>query len=383
MVSRLNFFVTLIGFLDTHLLIPIIALYAAVLGAGVGTVGLIVGLYSITNTFANFVGGRLVDRFSYKAPLISGLIGDAVAMFAYAFCRLPWHLALVRAFHGSSGGLVGPSTMSVMAKQASFSNRGRTMGFYGMAIATATLLGYGGGGIIASRLGYQYVFYIGGLLLVIAIVLAWLMPKEVGIKAEGASWGKDFRKVTELLIRKDLSLSYWAIFAQYFAFGGIVVLLPLYVAALGMTAFHVGMLLAAFSLMFILVQVPGGLLSDRIGRSTPTVAGLGLAFVSVLLLPLTETFGLIALFMALYGVGYGLLFPSVSALLADRTQPEEYGRATGIFHALITVGVAVGAPLMGWAAGFVGIKAGLSLSSIALFIALTLGVLTSIRSRHG
>ena len=383
MVSRLNFFVTLIGFLDTHLLIPIIALYAAALGAGVGIVGLIVGLYSITNTFANFVGGRLVDRFSYKAPLIGGLVGDAVAMFAYAFCRLPWHLALVRAFHGSSGGLVGPSTMSVMAKQASFSNRGRTMGFYGMAIATATLLGYGGGGIIASRLGYQYVFYIGGLLLVIAIVLAWLMPKEVGIKAEGASWGKDFRKVTELLIRKDLSLSYWAIFAQYFAFGGIVVLLPLYVAALGMTAFHVGMLLAAFSLMFILVQVPGGLLSDRIGRSTPTVAGLGLAFVSVLLLPLTETFGLIALFMALYGVGYGLLFPSVSALLADRTQPEEYGRATGIFHALITVGVAVGAPLMGWAAGFVGIKAGLSLSSIALFIALTLGVLTSIRSRHG
>jgi len=383
MTSRLNFFVTLIGFLDTHLLIPIIALYASALGAGVSIVGLTVGLYSITNTFANFVGGRLVDRFGYKSPLIGGLIGDAAAMFTYAFCRLPWHLALVRAFHGSSGGLVGPSTMSVMAKQASFSNRGRTMGFYGMAIATATLLGYGGGGLIASRLGYQYVFYIGGLLLIIALVLAWLMPREVGVKEEGASWGKDFRKVTELLARKDLSLSYWAIFAQYFAFGGIVTLLPLYVATLGMTAFHVGMLLAAFSLMFILVQFPGGLLSDRVGRLMPTAVGLSLAVVGVAALPVAKTLGFMVMFMALFGAGYGLLFPSISALVADRTQPEEYGRATGIFHALITVGVAVGAPLMGWAAGFIGIKAGLSLSSISLFIALTLGVLTLIRSRHG
>ncbi len=52
--------------------------------------------------------------------------------------------------------------------------------------------------------------------------------------------------------------------------------------------------------------------------------------------------------MALYGTAYGMLFPSISALVADHTILEERGMATGMFHALLTAGVAVGAPIMGW-----------------------------------
>lgn len=346
-IPQINFFVTLIGFLDTHLLIPVLALYAAALGAGVGTVGLIVGLYSVTNTLTNLLGGRLVDRFGHKAPLIAGLAGDAVAMFAYALCWSPWHLALVRLFHGGSGGLVGPATMTVVAKHSSPLRRGKAMGLYGMAIALSTLIGYGGGGIIASRFGYEYVFYVGGLLLIVAIALAGLMPKETVTVGNKASWGDSLKEVAWLLRNRHLRLPYWAIFAQYFAFGGIVTLLPLYVASLGMTAFHVGMLLATFSLMFISIQIPGGYLADNMGRIKPATLGLSLAGISVITLPLPTTFGLIAMIMAVYGIGYGLLFPSISAMVADFAGVGKYGRATGIFHALITVGVSTGAPLMG------------------------------------
>jgi MFS family permease len=378
-IPQLNFFVTLIGFLDTHLLIPVMALYATALGAGVGIVGFIIGLYSVSNTLSNLLGGRLVDRFGHKAPLIGGLVGDAIAMFGYALCQLPWHLALVRIFHGSSGGLVGPATMSVAARHSSKQYRGRSMAFYGMAIAIATLLGYGGGGIIAAQLGYQYVFYIGGLLLIIAVVLAGLMPREPGGPMIKAPTGDGFRKIIELLRKKNLRLSYWSIFAQYFAFGGIVALLPLYVKTLEMTAFHVGMLLATFSVMFIIIQIPAGRLSDRIGRVKPTALGLLLAGASVVTLPLVGNFAVMAGIMAVYGVGYGLLFPSISALLTDATSSEEYGRATGIFHALITVGVAVGAPIMGWIASFLGTKTSLSLSGAPLFIALVLAALAVFR----
>ena len=46
---------TFTGFLDTHLLLPIMALYAEELSAGIGIVGLIVGIYSITNIPAKWV----------------------------------------------------------------------------------------------------------------------------------------------------------------------------------------------------------------------------------------------------------------------------------------------------------------------------------------
>jgi len=168
--------VTFIGFLDTHLLIPVIALYASELGASVGVIGLIVGLYSLTNTPANIVCGRLVDRFGRKIPLLLGLIGDALSMFFYSVCRLPIHLALVRTIHGVSGGLVGPVTMSITADYSGEAKKGRAMGFYGMSLAAATLVGYGLSGVIVSRLGYKALFLFGTIMLTIGVILSFLLP---------------------------------------------------------------------------------------------------------------------------------------------------------------------------------------------------------------
>lgn len=146
--------------------------------------------------------------------------------------------------------------------------------------------------------------------------------------------------------------------------------MPLYVKSLGMEAFHVSMLLAIFAVMFILLQFPSGVLSDRTGRLTPTALGLLLGIVSLAALPFLSTFLLLLAAMVLYGTAYGLLFPSVSALVAERTVPEERGLATGIFHALLTAGVAIGAPVMGWVGEVWGVRLGLALSARMAVVAL-------------
>ena len=364
--------VTFLGFLDTHLLIPVMALYASELGASVGVIGLIIGLYSLTNTPANILFGRLVDRVGYKLPLIVGLIGDAVSMFLYSLCRLPVHLALVRVLHGTSGGVVGPATMSAIADYSGGSQKGRAMAFYGMSLAAATLVGYGLSGVLASRLGYKAVFLFGALLLAVGVMISLLLPghKQKGSIVGRPSAGEGWVKTKDLLKRKGLIVSYCSIFAQYFTFGGVVTLLPLYVKNLGMEAFHVGMLLAVFAIMFIIFQFPSGALSDKAGRLIPTASGLSLGIVSLVIMPSVTIFPLLAAVMALYGAAYGTLFPSISALVADHTTAEERGLATGIFHALLTVGVAIGALLMGWIGGMVGVELGLVLSAGILVLAL-------------
>lgn len=372
--------VTFLGFLDTHLLIPVLALYASELGASVAITGLIIGLYSLTNTPANILFGRLIDRVGYKVPLIAGLAGDALSMFFYSLCRMPLHLALVRVLHGISGGLVGPATMSATADYSDRAKKGRTMSFYGISLATATLVGYGLSGVIASRLGYDTLFIFGAIILTVGVILSFSLPgtRQRGSITIKASPGEGARKAKDLLKRKGLIVSYCSIFAQYFAFGGVVTLLPLYVRTLGMEAFHVGMLLAIFAIMFITVQIPSGILSDKVGRPIPIVSGLILSAVSLVLLPSMVTFPLLALASALYGTAYGILFPSISALIADHTIPEERGMATGIFHALLTAGVAIGAPVIGWAGGAVSIELGLILSSSIVVLAL-IAALTSLK----
>ena len=369
--------VTFLGFLDTHLLIPIMALYAATLGASVGIIGIIIGLYSIANTPANILLGRLIDRIDYKFPLIAGLIGDALSMFLYSICRLPIHLALVRTLHGASGGIVGPATMSATADYSNNTQKGgRAMSFYGMALAAATLVGYGMSGILVSRLGYQALFLFGTALLTVGAGISLLLPgasKRGGMPTKILPDG-GFKKVKDLLKRRGLAVAYSSIFAQYFTFGGVVTLLPLYVSSLGMEAFHVGMLLAIFAVMFIIIQLPSGALSDKIGRLAPTSIGLSLGIVSLVILSSVTTFSLLAVAMALYGIAYGMLFPSISALVTDHTILEERGLATGIFHALLTAGVAIGALVIGWAGETAGVKPGLVLSSGIMVIALAIAL---------
>ena len=53
--------VTFLGFLDTTLLIPVMALYAAGLGAGIGITGFIIDLYPIINALASILFGRVIE----------------------------------------------------------------------------------------------------------------------------------------------------------------------------------------------------------------------------------------------------------------------------------------------------------------------------------
>lgn len=367
-ISIINF----LSFLDVNLIIPMIALYAATLGAGPGAIGFLIGLYSVTNTPMNIIAGRFIDRAGYKLPLVVGLAGSAASMFGYSLTRLPIHLAIVRAVHGICGGLKSPAVMAAFTENASESQRGKVMSFYGMSLATANLVGFGLSGVIVSRLGYQALFLFGMAVLTAGAIMGLSLLKAERQKNPEvrASFRQDYGKVRSLLKRRGLPVSFLAIFAQYFAFGGIVTLLPLYVKNLSMDVFHVGMLLTTFTVVFIVMQFPSGLLSDRMGRLKLIYAGLSLGIVSLIILPLVTGFAALAITMALYGAAFGLLFPSVSAMIADQTLPEERGMASGIFHALLTAGVAIGAPVMGGIGSVMGIEMGLALCPAILVVAL-------------
>ena len=47
--------------------------------------------------------------------------------------------------------------------------------------------------------------------------------------------------------------------------------------------------------------------------------------------------------MAVFGLGYGLVFPAATALVASATGADRRGMAFGVFYAVYSLGVVVGA----------------------------------------
>jgi MFS family permease len=104
-----------------------------------------------------------------------------------------------------------------------------------------------------------------------------------------------------------------------------------------MTA-HLPLLWVVLHLVKSATSVPGGALSDRVGRRRVIIAGWGL-YAAVYLGfaaagTAAEAWGL----FALYGLFFGLTEGTEKALVADLVGPSDRGVAFGLYH--LTVGLA-------------------------------------------
>lgn len=362
--------VTFLGFIDTYLLIPVLSLYAVELGAATWMAGVIVASYSIINTGANIPFGRIVDKIGRRTPLIIGLAVDALSLLLYAVTSSPTHLLLVRIMHGLSGALIGPATMALMADYAPPLRRGRQMGFYGAALGLTVLAGFMVSGLATKWWGFHGVFYVGSALLAVGALISFMLPRDgPPFKSKGKRFNtQDLAALVRLLRSRNLLGSYSALFMQIFTLGAVTVLFPLYVVERGMTSVDVAILLTVFAAVFVAVQLPCGALSDRVGRRTPAAIGLASSTIALSLLPGMQSWTLWAAAMVLYGGGYGLLFPSISALVTDNVAEDQRGLGMGIFHAMLTAGAATGAISMAALATLTNVGSALAATSTAAAI---------------
>jgi len=335
---------TMLGTMDSNALVPIIALYALHVGADVFQMGIIVGLYSAVHAPANLLFGRLTDRIGRTRTLQVGIAWDAVSLVLYSFATGPWTLALARITHGVGGGLVGPSTMSLVADASSPERKGRAMALYGMSLALAVIIGFGMAGPIVSRLGFAMLFYVLAIALVGGFVVSLTVSEPARTTGtRGLAWSR----LLAYARRPGPAAGYASIFSLYFILGAFTALVPPHLQAeLGYGPLLVGLSFTAFAIFSILLHYPAGILSDRYGPAMASVIGLVAVALAMAIIPLVrDTPSLLAL-MALFGVGHGFVFPSSSALVSKGADPDQHGVVTGLFYALLVAGVAIGAPTM-------------------------------------
>lgn len=338
--------VVLVSFCDNFSQFPVIAPYARSLGATPAFIGVVVAAYSATNLAGNVLAGFMIDRFGRKRLLVIGLLTTAGVLLVYAVVRYPSELVAVRAAHGLAAAILAPAAFTLLGDIFPRESRGRAMGANGALIALAAMVAPALGGIVRDRWGFVAVFLTVAALVAGAALLAQLFVRETHHPKTGDH--ATLPVLLALATRRSLSLAYVPAIALTFGLGTLVTYLPLHLSDLGHGGAQTGVAFSAFAVLAMLAMAsPLGRIGDVRGRLQPLAWGLSLAGVGLALLPAWQQLPAILACMALYGLGFGLVFPAANAQVADVTIPSERGSAFGLFYGFYSVGVILGATISG------------------------------------
>lgn len=327
---------------------PTIGPYARHLGADALGMGIAVAAYSVTNLLFNIVGGIMLDRSGRRRLLLLGLIFAAGSMLLYAYAGNVTSLILMRLIHGAAGGILVPAVFTMIADLAPAGAGGRAMGRAGALIGMVAVVAPGAAGIIRQAAGFNMVFYLSAALLALGVLLTYFGLPETR-RAPRAEEQEAEAQLKGAGVPGGLQVAYWGVFALMFSMGSLTTFLPDMAESLGYQASTSGMLFTIFGLVAAFMMMsPLSQTVDRRGGALPAGVGVAIMFVSLAALMLSTNLAWIVASSAVFGAGYGLIFPATSGMVAQATQGRR-GRAYGLYYAVFSLGIVAGAPLGGWA----------------------------------
>jgi MFS transporter, DHA1 family, multidrug resistance protein len=344
---RVAYAVLFLSFVDVFALLPTVAPFATGLGAGPAALGLVVGAYSAANLPANLVGGALVDRWGRRPVLLVGLLAAALAVAAYPLAASPGQLMGIRLLHGAAGGLLVPAVFAVAGDHtAAVGSAGRTMGRAGALIGAAAVIAPASAGVLRQSAGPEAVFLaVAGLLALGAALTAVGVRDRPELRHRPAVGA---RRPTRLLLDPTVRSTLLAVVATTAAVGVLAGFLPGAIERGGGSAAVTGALFTVYAVVAAAVMLsPAATLVDREGPRRSVTTGLVALAAGLGLLAVDGTLGWSLGGVAVFGLGYGLIFPAASGAVTLASPPDRRGWAFGWFNVAFSLGIAIGPPIIG------------------------------------
>ncbi len=290
-----------------------------------------------------FVWGALSDRRGKRKPfLLMGVVGQGVMYFIIPYVPNIWLLYLARFIEGSFAIAVVSMLMTMALDMAPSSRRGMTLGVFTLGMLIGNAGGAPLGGVLATNVGYDAPFLLGGSLLLAMAAAVVLLVRDTPTVTHAFSVQDALATVRR---NPRLYIPYAFSLLDRLTVGFFVGQFPVLAAQVyGLKASQTGIYLAVFLAGFALFSPLGGVLSDRLGRVRPMLAGTVVYGLMLLLLGRVSP-EMLYVVMAIGGLSGAVLYPPSIALVGDYAGKSERGVAMGGFNLAGSIGFAAG-PLL-------------------------------------
>ncbi|MEP0805510.1 MAG: MFS transporter [Chloroflexota bacterium] len=331
-------------------------LYLKDLGSSISQIGLFFTLSQIVPLFLQILGGWISDTLGRLRAIAIGSVFGVIGFVPLVLAESWGWLVLAVAIGSVARALVGPSFDAFIAEHSSEENRGKVFGITQTIFMVVSVVGPPLGGWLAEDYGFKLMLLVAGVFYLIAAVM------RIGMAREAAKT----ETVKKVLSFAGLKSNLGAMFGMMFS-GGLITwilltdgfrdvsfqlsgnLFPVYMQEIGgLSIQQIGWATSLFGLSMMLVTIPGGWLSDKVGERFGIALGMALMSGALFLL-INIPQGNQWLYFAgwaLAGMGVGVSTPAYQSLISKAVPQHLRGMAFGLFSTSLGI-ISLPAPWIG------------------------------------
>lgn len=351
-------------YLNLQMITPSLPAYVTErFGAGQWTVSLVISLFALSAIVTRFFAGSWLKRGRTALILLVGLTVYMLATASYYAAGTLALFLLIRILYGIGFGVSSTAFGTMVSDIIPIRRMGEGMGYFGLSTSLSMSAAPVIGLWLLGSYGFDTLILVSTLLAILIIPLSLLIrstpsvPKPATAPSPAAA--PDTRGTY-----KQVALPCFLNMLLSITYGGLISYLALFGKEVHIG--NVGWFFLCNAGAVLLVRPVAGKIFDKKGHFAVLPPGALMVAVGLVLLSYTSSMtGLLASALC-YGIGYGILQPSLQAWTVKQVSPEMRGTANGTFYNSIDLGIALGSLLLG------GIASGTSYSMMYLLSALAM-----------
>jgi DHA1 family multidrug resistance protein-like MFS transporter len=322
-------------------IIPMLPEYIRHRGGSDSLAGLVMAAFFAAGVLFQYPAGRIADRVGRRPVLMTGLVLYAAASFGFLAPIGPAVDIGLRALQGIGAGAAEVAALAMVSAAVNPDRRGKAFAtIYGGQVA-----GMAVGPLIGSVLGVNlmWIVFVAAGVTSLAACLPALSIVEVGaLPVDRAPDGPDAR-LSPIRLSPALIGSLMASVVLGLTFGVYEICWTLLLKLRGASGWEIGLSWTLFAVPFVLMTRPSGWLTDHLNRKYLVMGGLTLSVAMCGLYPFLHSVPLLVGLGAAEAVGIAIVLPAVQSLLAETSDPSQFGRVQGMFSTSQIAAAAVAA----------------------------------------
>ncbi len=342
--------------LGMGIIAPLLPVYARTLGADGLMLGIIFSVFSLCRTVLTPFTGILSDRWGRKYFMMAGLAIYCLVSLAYIWADSIPLLLLVRGLHGLAASLVIPVANAYVGDLAPRKKEGTYTGLFLVSFLLGFALGPALGGLLYDRFGITWCFLTLGILAFASFLLTVLRVPNRPPLPDTSRQQEPGEKARSVLRSPFILALLVFTLVSALGRGSIICFLPILATEkLGMSAGLLGMVITANLVLAAILQLPLGMMADRVNRKVLLLTGTLLSGAMFAAIPFATGFRGLFLINIVMGLAMALVFPASQAMAVSAARGKGMGKVLSLLQSATGAGFAAGPLLSGVIYQYVGI----------------------------